>query len=584
MDSYLKRKPKKNEDNLSPKKSKKEVCPHGVRCYRRNPHHFKEYDHPHFDLLIGKGDSVNIPDHFPQSKDVYIDQLKILNSLTHNTQSEKQGIQPSSSGTVLSNDSQLQSSSSNVVDRVRLSSKNKTTTFIMENKKNVSKPDDSKTMAQKIKENEPYCLFFSKIPDEPLTCNQQNSITFKDLLCPSLGELKCSLQINFMIDIAWLIEQYIAQGVGKKPLTIIYGDDWPDMEKYIQMMLPNVTSHFMKMKDPFGIHHSKIGIYVYTDHSVRVVVSTANLYFEDWNHYNQGLWVSPKCPVLPDSCKETDGVGVTAFKTNFLLYLKSYNLPILKDWIEYVKRADFSAVRTMFVYSAPGKSYMANTSSHLQRVGDLLSRHVTLPVKTTPESEGPLSWGIIAQASSIGSLGKTPGEWLRKFFLGSLSSHKQNSFTENSNATLNVIYPTVENVLKSFYGPSGGGCLPYSKNTNEKQKWLQDYLHQWKADETHRSRIMPHIKTYCRVSPCLSKLAWFLLTSANLSKSAWGGNIQRDKSVYVRSYEAGVLFLPKFFDEEFFNIKENSDNSNLFPIMYDLPLVPYQSSDYPWCN
>lgn len=97
---------------------------------------------------------------------------------------------------------------------------------------------------------------------------------------------------------------------------------------------------------------------------------------------------------------------------------------------------------------------------------------------------------------------------------------------------------------------------------------------------------MPHIKTYCRVSPCLTKLAYYLLTSANLSKSAWGGPFAKDNSVYVRSYEAGVMFLPKFFDEEYFEIKQtlSSKNRALFPFMYDLPLVPYRSSDYPWCN
>lgn len=97
---------------------------------------------------------------------------------------------------------------------------------------------------------------------------------------------------------------------------------------------------------------------------------------------------------------------------------------------------------------------------------------------------------------------------------------------------------------------------------------------------------MPHIKSYCRVSPCLSKLAWFLITSANLSKSAWGSGLQKDKGVYVRSYEAGVMFLPQFFDEEYFEIAAtlNGKNKKLFPFMYDLPLTEYKSSDYPWCN
>ena len=35
---------------------------------------------------------------------------------------------------------------------------------------------------------------------------------------------------------------------------------------------------------------------------------------------------------------------------------------------------------------------------------------------------------------------------------------------------------------------------------------------QWKAENTGRSRAAPHIKTYTRVSPDASKLAWFLVT------------------------------------------------------------------------
>ncbi|KAF4514146.1 UNVERIFIED_CONTAM: hypothetical protein B566_EDAN019277, partial [Ephemera danica] len=40
-------------------------------------------------------------------------------------------------------------------------------------------------------------------------------------------------------------------------------------------------------------------------------------------------------------------------------------------------------------------------------------------------------------------------------------------------------------------------------------------------------------------------LAWFLLTSANLSKAAWGRTTHRGEGQNIMSYEAGVLFLPK---------------------------------------
>lgn len=57
------------------------------------------------------------------------------------------------------------------------------------------------------------------------------------------------------------------------------------------------------------------------------------------------LWVSPLCPRLPDGSSEDDAVGPTAFKTSLLEYLNHYNLPILKNWIDYVKMADFSQIR-----------------------------------------------------------------------------------------------------------------------------------------------------------------------------------------------------------------------------------------------
>lgn len=57
---------------------------------------------------------------------------------------------------------------------------------------------------------------------------------------------------------------------------------------------------------------------------------------------------------------------------------------------------------------------------------------------------------------------------------------------------------------------------------------------------------MPHIKTYGRISPDCSNLAWFHLSSANLSKAAWGMNRKgKGSGLYIMSYEAGVLFLPQ---------------------------------------
>ncbi|CAH1106198.1 unnamed protein product [Psylliodes chrysocephalus] len=608
---------RKNENSEhTTKRLKKEECPHSTKCYRRNPHHLKEFDHPHLMKLIDMGDSIEIPSDFTQPKEIYLEQIEILKPLLNMAKSkltasdQKQNLPSTSASNNNHKKQDVNSGSGSSSSKKNMSDKKiKTASYTVATnpKQNVTSSSTTsskhtrshqkqdinsgsssskETMSDKMNRAAPYNLFFTTIMKAPETKMQPNSITFTDLLCPSLGVLKCSLQINFMIDIDWLLKQYKERNLSSKPLTILYGDDWPDMEKFIKMFCPHVTSKLIKMKDPFGCHHSKIGIYVYEDNSVRVVVSTANLYYEDWNYYNQGLWVSPLCKRLPETCTEKDGESITKFKANLLSYLRSYNETILKPFIEYVQKADFSQIRVFLTYSAPGKYYPNTNGSHLHSVADLLSSHCSLPAKTTPQSEGPLAWGIIAQASSIGSLGKKPADWLRGSVLRCLASHKGCSKPMNSSASISLVYPSVDNVMTGYLGPESGGCLPYSKATNEKQKWLQEYLYQWKASSFGRSRAMPHIKTYCRISPCLSKLAYYLITSANLSKSAWGGPFGKDMGVYIRSFEVGVLFLPKFFDEEYFEITNSAKNRDktLFPFMYDLPLTPYKKDDYPWCN
>lgn len=54
----------------------------------------------------------------------------------------------------------------------------------------------------------------------------------------------------------------------------------------------------------------------------------------------------------------------------------------------------------------------------------------------------------------------------------------------------------------------------------------------------------------------------------------------------MRSYEVGVMFIPKFFGEEYFEIKhiENEIDKKLFPFLFNLPLVPYEEDSVPWIS
>lgn len=92
-----------------------------------------------------------------------------------------------------------------------------------------------------------------------------------------------------------------------------------------------------------------------------------------------------------------------------------------------------------------------------------------------------------------------------------------------------------------------------------------------------------------RLSPDFQKIAWFLVTSANLSKAAWGALEKNGSQLMIRSYELGVLFLPSAFglDRGYFHVgrkklPEGKDSATHFPVPYDLPPEQYGSKDQPW--
>ncbi|KAK8749256.1 hypothetical protein OTU49_015760 [Cherax quadricarinatus] len=128
----------------------------------------------------------------------------------------------------------------------------------------------------------------------------------------------------------------------------------------------------------------------------------------------------------------------------------------------------------------------------------------------------------------------------------------------------------------------GGSCLPYNSATHEKQTWLAQHFHLWRSEKRKRTRVMPHIKTYTRLNKNCSAAQFLLLTSANLSKAAWGMLQKQNSQLFIRSYEAGILILPKFLsDSDEFQLTSASNPSGL-SLPYDVPLTPYPDGAVPW--
>ncbi|KAM9291580.1 tyrosyl-DNA phosphodiesterase 1 [Morus bassanus] len=429
----------------------------------------------------------------------------------------------------------------------------------------------------------PFRFFLTKVRGIEQSYNS-GALHIKDILSPLFGTLVSSAQFNYCIDVGWLVRQY-PQEFRKKPLLIVHGEKRESKAELLAQARPydNISFCQAKLDIAFGTHHTKMMMLLYEE-GLRVVIHTSNLIAEDWHQKTQGIWLSPLYPRLPQGTTGSAGESETNFKSDLISYLMAYNSPTLKEWIDLIQEHDLSETRVYLLGSTPGRYQGSDKEKwgHL-RLRKLLKEHAS----SIPAQE---SWPVVGQFSSIGSMGADGSKWLCSEFQESLVA-AGSSVTSllKCDVPIHLVYPTVNNVRQSLEGYPAGGSLPYSIQTAQKQLWLHSYFHKWSAEISGRSHAMPHIKTYMRPSPDFQKIAWFLVTSANLSKAAWGALEKNGTQLMIRSYELGVLFLPSAFGLEkgYFHVRgkmlsESNDSATYFPVPYDLPPEQYGSKDQPW--
>ncbi|CDW54732.1 tyrosyl DNA phosphodiesterase 1 [Trichuris trichiura] len=343
--------------------------------------------------------------------------------------------------------------------------------------------------------------------------------------CLYCSEKREQVDFNFMIDPEWLLSCYPKE-CRHLPLLIVTSrnsSSWEEL-KAVAKQSPNVQLVDAPLPIPYGSHHSKMILLKYSS-GVQVVIHTANLIDGDWFQKTQGQAAFKPIRVRIFRNGATLLASMTFGKRSKCLWLLNIDLVVFY-------------CRVYFVASVPGRHQGENMANwgHA-KLQNLLRRHLKVEVDS--------SWPLVCQFSSIGSLGSTADKWLLGEFSSSLGQASGQQM--GSSPTVKLIYPCVEDVRCSLEGYEGGGCLPYSYKTAFKQDYLKRYLHRWRSECNGRSRACPHIKSYLRCNESFDKLAWFLLTSANLSKAAWGSYEKNATQIFIRSFEVGVLYLPHCF-------------------------------------
>ncbi|XP_078157111.1 tyrosyl-DNA phosphodiesterase-like protein isoform X2 [Carex rostrata] len=434
--------------------------------------------------------------------------------------------------------------------------------------------------------------------------SNSNSVTIRDVI---QGDVLVAILSNYMVDIDWLLSA--CPNLKKIPHVLVaHGESGASFDHLPKNKLGNWVFHKPPLPISYGTHHSKAMFLIYPT-GIRIIVHTANLIHVDWNNKTQGLWMQD----FPwKDASALTGNNRSPFENDLVDYLATLKIPELRVSLPsignvsinaaFFRKFDYSRAKVRLIASVPGY----HNGSSLTKWGHMKLRSILESCKFSKEfSKSPL----IYQFSSLGSLDE---KWMNEFG-SSLSAGKTDDGFPLGNGKPLVIFPTVEDVRCSLEGYAAGGAIP-SPQKNVEKDFLRKYWARWKADHVGRCRAMPHIKTYTRYNG--QDIAWFLLTSANLSKAAWGALQKNNTQLMIRSYELGVLFLPSMLlHESSFSCtstsvvptvskssshvenpkaklvslcwnreRESNSSSEIvrLPIPYQLPPPTYTSEDIPW--
>lgn len=396
------------------------------------------------------------------------------------------------------------------------------------------------------------------------------------------------------------------------------------------------------MPEMFGTHHTKMMILLKHDDTAQVIIHTANSITQDWTVLTNAVWQSPMLPLLKSSGSGTESQAAPPplgsgerFKADLLDYLRAYDArrPTCKALVEELAKYDFGAVRAALIASVPGR-HAARSS---RPWGWLALRKALAEV---PCQQGPAD--VVVQISSVATLGPKDA-WLKETFFGALSMSKA---ALASRPNFKVVFPTVDEVQRSVAGYRAGGSIHMRIQSPQQQKQLQymkPMFHHWandspkgkgtchhgenptkgraerkreggvvskrslvNANQVHadlgeakiqnsgRNRVVPHIKTYIRYGQ--HSIDWALLTSANLSKQAWGEAASASNEVRIASWEVGVLVWPELLckdsamvatfqaNEPPREVAEETGKETVIGLRmpYSLPLQRYGGDEIPW--
>lgn len=440
-------------------------------------------------------------------------------------------------------------------------------------------------------------------------------------------------QFNMLIDF-----DYLSKFVRSKDCEFVLINKGEEHLNISDASWENYKIHTVDMSlklPPRGTHHSKIMVNFFRDGSCQIVIHTMNLIDSDHILRTQMCWISPILKMHTDKSKYLDFTDNnltlqndtgTAFKRDFIGYLYSYENNDINKLIDSLGKYDFTPIDVVFIGSSPGHYEYRDKSLLNKKNAKSIFGYGRLWQVIHMLNLQSLSGKLVGQASSIAG---PCDDWKRNELVHVLTSCVEKGYPlpKKSNYIYNnqkfcvepiLIWPTVKEVLKSRVGPLAGSALCFTAEG----KWpaykrqydeIKRYFHKWASkpaneSKSGRSNLVPHVKTYTLSENNFRTLKWMLLTSANVSRQAWGKPNFKSKEYSVIQYDISSFEAGVFIDPSLLRIDSNTENRQqvLVPtfgkdtltqeesqslgntikigirLPYDTPLERYKEDDQAW--
>jgi len=404
---------------------------------------------------------------------------------------------------------------------------------------------------------------------------------------------------NFLIDCAYLLNE-VPELISVPHCVVFYnhappGSFVPWQGSGLDVVQLNPSEGIGTRRLPYGCHHTKMFIVGFSDGTLRLIIHTANLRYDD-------IHVKAQTAYIQDFPLAQDGVNVrTEFEDDLVSYFDTYNYTNKRHWAgmcgskeslsERIRRYDFSSAKAVLIPSTPGYHKIHGSKrmyGHL-KIRKAVREHAT---RSCPAGTDDTS-SIICQFSSIGSLSKK--------YLLDLQCSMDANFDIKSEARkvlrLKLVFPTVEEVRTSIEGYAGGGSVP-APSKNVTKDFLQSLWHRWSPSRggsndnpLFKGNHIPHLKTFYQCDNDQSFL-WLVLASHNLSKAALGEVVNSAKygeqRFFVRHWEMGVFISSRLLGKErlvpWSRDAISSQNASIATIPLPFKSLPdaYEKSDEPW--